>query len=69
MGSNQRHGHPARDGRASFLAHQGLDGSNALPVQRPKAVRTEMSLRVLAYNLQRIMAAIGVARLRKALAT
>jgi hypothetical protein len=34
-----------------------------------KAVRTEMSLHVLAYNLRRIMAAIGVARLRHALAT
>ena len=34
-----------------------------------KAVRTEMSLHVLAYNLRRIMTAIGVARLRHALAT
>jgi transposase len=33
-----------------------------------KAVRTEMSLHVLAYNIRRIMAAIGAARLRQALA-
>jgi transposase len=33
-----------------------------------KAVRTEMSLHVLAYNIRRIMGAIGVARLRQALA-
>jgi hypothetical protein len=33
------------------------------------AVRTEMSLHVLAYNVRRIMATIGVARLRQALAT
>ncbi|NJO34141.1 MAG: transposase [Rhodospirillales bacterium] len=34
-----------------------------------KAVRTEMSLHVLAYNLRRIMTAIGVAKIRQALAT
>ena len=34
-----------------------------------KAVRTEMSLHVLAYNLRRIMATIGVPKLRQALAT
>lgn len=33
-----------------------------------KAVRTEMSLHVLAYNLRRIMASLGVGRLRNALA-
>jgi transposase len=33
-----------------------------------KAVRTEMSLHVLAYNVRRIMATIGAARLRQALA-
>lgn len=33
-----------------------------------KAVRTEMSLHVLAYNLRRIMTSLGVGRLRKALA-
>lgn len=33
-----------------------------------KAVRTEMSLHVLAYNLRRIMAAIGMGRLREAFA-
>jgi transposase len=34
-----------------------------------KTVRTEMSLHVLAYNLRRIMAAIGVPKLRQTLAT
>ncbi|NJM33506.1 MAG: hypothetical protein HC850_01055 [Rhodomicrobium sp.] len=33
-----------------------------------KAVRTEMSLHALACNLRRIMTAIGVAKLRQALA-
>jgi len=33
-----------------------------------KAVRTEMSLHVLAYNLRRIMTTIGLARLREAFA-
>ncbi|HEY7645942.1 MAG TPA: transposase [Hyphomicrobiales bacterium] len=33
-----------------------------------KAVRTEMSLHVLAYNLRRIMASLGTGRLRNALA-
>ena len=33
-----------------------------------KAVRTEMSLHVLAYNLRRIMASLAVGRLRNALA-
>jgi hypothetical protein len=34
-----------------------------------KAVRTEMSLHVLAYNLRRVMAAFGARWLRHALAT
>ena len=33
-----------------------------------KSVRTEMSLHVLAYNLKRIMATLGMARLHSALA-
>ena len=33
-----------------------------------KAVRTEMSLHVLAYNLRRVMATLGVGRLHEALA-
>jgi hypothetical protein len=33
-----------------------------------KAVKTEMSLHVLAYNLQRMMATLGVGNLRRALA-
>jgi hypothetical protein len=33
-----------------------------------KAVRTEMSLHVLAYNLRRVMAAFGVGQMRQALA-
>ena len=33
-----------------------------------KAVRTEMSLNVLAYNLRRIMATLGIGKLRTALA-
>jgi hypothetical protein len=33
-----------------------------------KAVRTEMSLHVLAYNLRRMMATLGMSRLRRALA-
>ena len=33
-----------------------------------KAVRTVMSLHVLAYNLRRIMATVGAGRLRNALA-
>jgi transposase len=33
-----------------------------------KAVRTEMSLNVLAYNLKRLMATLGIGRLREALA-
>ena len=33
-----------------------------------KAVKTEMSLHVLAYNLRRIMATLGMGKLRKAIA-
>jgi hypothetical protein len=34
-----------------------------------KAVRTEMSLNVLAYNIRRIMTSFGAKRLQEALAT
>ena len=57
------------DSGASVRHDQVLDGSNALsPEQLPK-VATEMALNVLAYNIKRVMAIIGVAGLLEALAT
>ena len=49
-------------------AHQVLDGSNALSTKRLPKVATEMALNVLAYNMKRVMAIIGVAGLLEALA-
>jgi hypothetical protein len=68
VSSSRRHGDP-RDRRAPILDHQSLDGATHFLCKGLKAVRTEMSLHVLAYNVRRIMATIGVGRLRQALAT
>jgi hypothetical protein len=42
--------------------HQGLDGPHFL-TPTLKRVRTEMSLHVLAYNLKRVIAILGVGHL------
>jgi hypothetical protein len=46
------------------MAIQALMGATHFLCKGLKAVRTEMSLHVLAYNIRRIMGAIGVARPR-----
>jgi hypothetical protein len=54
--------------RRGDVSHQAL--RNAIKRYNAEGgVRTEMSLHVLAYNVRRIMATIGVARLRQAPAT
>jgi hypothetical protein len=57
------------DSGTSVRHHQGLDGSNALSHETAAEVATEMALNVLAYNIKRVMAIIGVAGLLEALAT
>jgi hypothetical protein len=44
-----------------------MDGKHPLPEQELKRVRTEMSLHVLAYNIKRVIAIIGVRPLLQAI--
>ena len=44
-----------------------MDGKHPLPDQDAEAVRTEMSLHVLAYNMKRVIAIIGVGPLLHAI--
>jgi len=43
-----------------------LDGLDALPEKKLEHVNTEMSPHVLAYNLKRVIAILGIARTMKA---
>ena len=44
-------------------------GATHFLMKRLPKVKTEMALNVLAYNMKRVMAILGVVRLREALAT
>ena len=67
-GSDRCHGDPARDRRHPFSTIKAWMGATHFLCKGLKAVRTEMSLHVLAYNIRRIMATLGMGRLRRALA-
>ena len=56
------------DGGTSVWHHQVLDGATHFLTKRLPKVATEMALNVLAYNMKRVMAIIGVAGLLQALA-
>jgi hypothetical protein len=45
-----------------------MDGQNPLPDRDPRKVETEMSLRVLAYNMKRMINIFGVNPLMQAIA-
>jgi hypothetical protein len=44
-----------------------VDGKHALPDQTLKRVRTEMSLHILAYNMKRVIAIVGIGPLLQAI--
>ena len=54
-----RDAHAARDRRASVRHTEDADGRDALPVKTLPKVATEMALRVLGYNLTRVMNIVG----------
>ena len=55
------------NGRASLRHHQGLDGRYDFLTRTLERVGTEMSLQVLAYNLKRVIAVLGVGPLMAAM--
>ncbi len=55
-----RHAHPPPDRRARVRNAQGLDGATHFKTKRLKNVAAELSLQVLAYNLKRVIAILGV---------
>jgi len=54
--------------RASVRHAQGVDGGDPLPDQNAQRVSTEMSLQVLAYNMKRVIAIMGIGPLMQATA-
>jgi hypothetical protein len=53
--------------RASLRHHQGLDGATHFKMRTLRNAATEMALRVLAYNLKRVIAILGVPALLEAI--
>ena len=61
------HGRAPADRRAPVWHHQGPDGLDPLLTRTLKRVSTEMSLHILAYNIKRVIAIIGVGPLLQAI--
>jgi hypothetical protein len=61
------HGRAPVDYGTPYGNLQIVDGKHAVPDQDAEAVRTEMSLHVLAYNMKRVIAIIGIGPLLQAM--